>query len=161
MRSTVASTFAGAIFVLFACNLFAQDKKPAVERFAWMTGCWEQNDNGRVTIERWGRPTENLVLGTSQTIKGTKSVGFEFLRIVDNGHGPMYVARPHSAKEETPFAMVSAGENEVTFENLKHDFPQRIIYRLAKPDALNARIEGTVNGQLKGIDIPMKRVKCD
>ena len=36
----------------------------------------------------------------------------------------------------------------VIFENLEHDFPQRIIYR-REGDRLIARIEGEVNGTLE------------
>jgi hypothetical protein len=132
-----------------------------VNSLGWMKGCWEVNDNGRVTTERWAAPTENLMIGTSQTVKNGKSVAFEFLRIVANGQGLSYIAKPSSAKEETAFAFLSAGDKEIVFENPKHDFPQRVIYRADKADSLFARIEGTQNGKLEGMDIPMKRVKCE
>ena len=47
---------------------------PSVNSLGWMKGCWEVNDNGRVTTERWAAPTENLMIGTSQTVKNGKSV---------------------------------------------------------------------------------------
>ncbi|MGQ0540549.1 MAG: DUF6265 family protein [Blastocatellia bacterium] len=147
-------------FVLCGC-VEAQDAKSSVNNLNWMAGCWELNENGRITTERWAKPTENLMIGTSQTVRNGKSVAFEFLRVVNNGHGLIYVAKPSSSKDETPFMVSKMGENEITFENLKHDFPQRIIYRLEKKDSLAARIEGTVNNQLKGMDIPMKRVSCE
>lgn len=149
------------VFVLLPGGISAQDAKASVNTLAWISGCWEINDNGRVTTERWGRPTENLMVGTSQTVKNGKSVAFEFLRIVNNGHGLFYIAKPSSAKDETPFMVSKTAANEIVFENLKHDFPQRIIYRSEEKDSLSARIEGTVNGQLKGMDIPMKRIKCE
>ena len=46
------------------------------------------------------------------------------------------------------------------FSNPAHDFPQWIIYRLRGSDSLVARIEGTRNGQLRGIDFPMRRTGC-
>ena len=148
------------LFVLFGC-INAQDAKSSVNSLSWMAGCWELNENGRITTERWAKPTENLMLGTSQTVKGGKSVAFEFLRVVNNGHGLYYIARPSSAKDETPFMLLSINPNEVIFENPKHDFPQRIIYRLGEKDSLSARIEGTQNGKVSGMDIPMKRVRCE
>ena len=101
------------------------------------------------------------MIGTSQTVRGSETVGYEFLRLADDGHGLSYIARPSNAKEETAFAAVKVTATEAIFENLKHDFPQRIIYRSDKADSLFARIEGMQNGELKGMDIPMKRVKCD
>lgn len=127
-----------------------------------MKGCWELNENGRVTTERWSAPTENLMLGTSQTVKGTKTVSFEFLRVANSGLGLVYVALPSSAKEPTSFMSLKMGDKEIVFENLKHDFPQRIIYRQTAADSLFARIEGPgKDGSVKGMDIPMKRVKCE
>ena len=101
------------------------------------------------------------MIGSSQTVKNGKTVSFEFLRIVNNGQGFAYIAKPSSAQSETAFAFAKMGEKEIVFENLKHDFPQRIIYRSEKQDSLFARVEGMQNGKLAGMDIPMKRVQCD
>ncbi len=161
MSLRIAKIFLLLVFVLLPMGVAAQDTKASVNTLAWISGCWEVNDNGRLTTERWGKPTENLMIGTSQTVKNGKSVAFEFLRIVNNGHGLFYIARPSSAKDETPFMVSKTGTNEIVFENLKHDFPQRIVYRSEQKDSLFARIEGTVNGETKGMDIPMKRVKCE
>lgn len=147
---------------LLAFAVGAQDiTKTKVTDLSWISGCWEVNDNGRVTTERWGKASENLLLGTSQTVRGTRSVAFEYLRIVNNGQGLNYVAQPSNAKEPTTFAAKTVGSNEVVFENLKHDFPQRIIYKQTAPDKLAARIEGPMNGKETAMDFPMVRVKCD
>ena len=149
------------LFVL-SVSVHAQDPKSSVNGLSWMSGCWEVNDGRGVTIERWAKPTENIMIGTSQTIRNGKTVSFEFLRIVNNGEGLTYVALPSGANEPTPFPFLRMSEKEVVFENLKHDFPQRIIYRSEKTDALFARIEGPgKDGTVKGMDIPMKRVKCE
>lgn len=139
----------------------AQDIKGNVDSLAWISGCWEVSRGGSVTTERWGKATENLMLGTSQTVKGTKSVAFEFLRIVNNGQGLMYVAHPSDAEKPTAFAAKTINATEVVFENAKHDFPQRIIYKQSKPDTLDARIEGKQGEKEMGMDFPMKRVKCE
>jgi hypothetical protein len=152
----------GCLTLFILGGAFAiRGQKDSAETLSFMSGCWELNDNGRVTTERWAKPTQNLMLGTSQTVKDGRSVAFEFLRVVNNGHGLIYVAKPHSATAETAFAAIKTSENEAIFENLKHDFPQRIIYRRTSPDDLVARIEGTQNGKLNGMDIPMKRAKCE
>ncbi len=154
-------SFSALLLFVLAISYVSAQTTNSVSTLLWMTGCWEVNDNGRVTIERWAKPTENLMIGTSQTVKNGKSVAFEFLRVVNNGHGLVYVALPSSAKEPTPFPFLKMGEREVVFENLNHDFPQRIIYRQTAADSLFARIEGMQNGKLEGMDIPMKRVKCE
>ena len=53
---------------------------------------------------------------------------------------------------------VPQAANEVVFENLQHEFPQRVIYRFEPPVNLKASIEGTRNGALRVIPYPMTRV---
>jgi Domain of unknown function (DUF6265) len=147
------------LFVL--CGfVYAQDVNSSVKDLGWMSGCWEVSDHGVVTTERWGRPTKNLMTGSSQTVKNGKTVASEVLRIVSNGDGLVYVAKPSEAQGETMFPLAKMGEKEAVFENMKHDFPQRIIYRRTA-DNLFARVEGMQNGKLEGMDIPMKRAKCE
>lgn len=146
----------------FTASVFTQQTDATVKSLGWMTGCWEVTDSkGRTTTERWAAPTENLMLGTSQTVREGKSTSFEFLRVMSSATGIAYVAKPSSAATETTFTLAKASAKEVVFENLKHDFPQRIIYRQPITDSLSARIEGAMNGELRGMDIPMKRVKCE
>jgi hypothetical protein len=57
--------------------------------------------------------------------------------------------------------MVSMSTNDVVFENLEHDFPQRIIYRLIADGKLLGHIEGVVDGAERSADFPMTRMKCD
>ncbi len=147
---------------LFAITATAQEATPPkVTDLGWIAGCWEMAGQGRSTIERWGKASDNLMLGTSQTVRGTRSVSFEFLRIVSGAQGLAYVALPSNAKEPTTFPATRVSANEAVFENLKHDFPQRIIYKQPKADTLHARIEGTMNGKESSMDFPMVKVKCD
>ena len=70
-----------------------------------------------------------------------------------------YVAIP-SGQERTVFCLERLCDEEVVFENSAHDFPQRIIYRLAPDGALDARIEGEINGQHREVTFPMHKVDC-
>ncbi len=106
------------------------------------------------------KPSGGTLIGMSRTVRGGKTTGFEFVRIVTTDAGIEYIARPSSNQGETAFKLVKSSRSEIVFENLSHDFPQRIIYR-GQPEGIFARIEGMQNGKLNGIDIPMKRVKCE
>ncbi len=101
------------------------------------------------------------MMGMSRTVKNGKTVEFEFVRLVKETDGSInYVANP-SGQQGASFTLVSLEGQRAVFENLQHDFPQRIIYHRRTADSLVARIEGTVGGKLKGVDFPMKRVKCE
>lgn len=152
--------FLSFVFMLMCSQALAQEAKPAVGDLAFMTGCWELNvkSSGMVISEHWMKPAGGSLIGMSRTVKGDKTVGFEFLRIAEKPDGVFYIARPSEAKEETAFKLVKTAKGEAVFENLAHDFPQRIIYRSDKTDSLFARIES--GDKKKGMDIPMTRANC-
>jgi hypothetical protein len=105
-------------------------------------------------------PDGGTMLGMSRTVKNGKTIAHEFIQLRENEAGEVhYIAKP-SGQAEASFKLARAGEREAIFENLQHDFPQRIIYRLEANGSLHARVEGVSNGQLKGVDFPMKRVNC-
>jgi hypothetical protein len=155
----------GTVAMLFVLGgyVHAQDAKLSVNGLGWMAGCWEWSVRGGATVtsEQWMKPAGGSLIGMGRTVRGGKTVSFEFLRIISGEGGIDYIAKPSSNKDETAFRLVRSSASEVVFENLAHDFPQRIIYRKEKADSLFARIEGMQNGKLEGMDIPMKRAKCD
>jgi hypothetical protein len=71
----------------------------------------------------------------------------------------VYHAQP-SGQGSADFEAQDVSDTLVTFENAKHDFPQRIVYRRHGRDSLIARIEGVRNGRVRGIDFPYARVAC-
>ncbi|HEX3276493.1 MAG TPA: DUF6265 family protein, partial [Gemmatimonadales bacterium] len=71
----------------------------------------------------------------------------------------VYAAAP-SGQSPAEFTSVSVSDSGVTFENLDHDFPQRVRYRRAGPDSLLARVEGLRRGTLRGVDFGYRRMAC-
>ena len=163
MKPFATTFFIALMFVLFPAGAYAQEPRASTAGLGWMAGCWELNArNGAMIIsEHWMKPAGGTLIGMSRTVSGGKTVAWEFIRIVTDADGISYVAKPHQNKEETVFKIAKWSPAELVFENLAHDFPQRIIYRNSGPDSLFARIEGNRNGRLSGMDIPMKRVRCE
>ena len=140
----------------------APAQEPAsVEALAWLAGCWASVGGEAGSGEQWTSPAGKTLLGVSRTVRNSETVAHEFLQIRETEAGEIeYIAKP-SGQTEATFFMVRLSEGEVVFENLAHDFPQRIIYRL-KPDGnLEARIEGNVDGEVRTADFPMKRIDCE
>jgi hypothetical protein len=129
---------------------------------SWMAGCWERKDDkrGMQITEMWMKPSGDAMMGVGRTIKSGKVVDFEFLRIVEDTSGLSYISRPSANKEDTAFKILRSSADEIVFENAAHDFPQRIMYKRSG-EKMTARIEGTTNGKLKGIDFPYTRVRCE
>jgi hypothetical protein len=131
-----------------------------VEQLRWLAGCWASELRDAGSGEHWMPPAGGTMLGVSRTVSGDRTVAYEFLRIAETAPGQLaYIALP-SGQQEAAFALLRSGEGEVVFENLEHDFPQRVIYRL-EGDRLRARIEGSHQGQNKSIEFPFRRVACE
>jgi hypothetical protein len=107
-------------------------------------------------------PRGGTLIGMSRTVAGDRTTEYEHLQIRQREDGLFYVARP-SGQDETSFALVSDAarlSSEATFENLEHDFPQRILYRLQPDGSLLARIEGAKEGVIPAVEFLMKRAAC-
>lgn len=131
-----------------------------INRLAWLTGCWTQNEQQAGSIEQWTAPAGKSMLGVNRTVRDGNTVAFEFIRISEDDAGNVvYIASP-SGQETARFALASVSINEVVFENPDHDFPQRIIYRLQDQNTLIGRIEGIIDGNHKAVDFPMTRSHC-
>lgn len=151
--------FVCAIICALSVSLAAAQE---IKNLSWMTGCWEVSDKSGFVSEHWTKPAGGMMLGVSRTVKNEKTTGFEFLRIVQNGDGIFYIARPSTNKDDTSFKMSKLTASEVVFENPEHDFPQTIIYRLLDANSLTARVEGkNQNGKVSGFELAMKKAKCE
>lgn len=94
-----------------------------------LSGDWIMEENGRWTRERWERPQGGTIRGSSETGKGDGATFSETLRISPDTDGTLTLwARPKGAAGETAFRLVRNDRQQLMFENLRHDHPQRIIY---------------------------------
>jgi hypothetical protein len=143
--------------LLLPASLSAQS---AVDKAAWLSGCWESKNERRTIIEMWMAPAGGMMLGGSRAVLANGTVReFEHLRMRGVGDTIIYTALP-SGQNSTDFKGVP-GDGVLTVENPQHDFPTRITYRKVGADSANARVEGPgQGGAIRGFDVPMKRVAC-
>lgn len=146
-----------AVFAAFTVPVTCQSAATTAD-LKFLTGCWSLDVKGRKVEEHWMAPAGGSLMGVSRTVANGKTTEFEFLQIRDLPEGLTYIAKP-SNQPEAKFVAATKTADEVVFENPKHDFPQRIRYRL-KGDTLHARIEGTINGKERAIDFPYQRASC-
>ena len=121
-----------------------------------MSGYWLSCEGGEVA-ESWIGAGAGVMLGTNLSLG--EQGGFEFLRIAGNGRGEYsYFSMPNGRSPATEFTMVTLEPNRAVFENLAHDFPQRIIYERTG-NTLHARIED--GGATQGMDWRFRRAEQD
>ncbi len=131
-----------------------------IEVLEWMSGCWELRSPDRVTVERWGDARSDVLLGTSQTTAGGRTMAWEFLRIASSGTGSMTFYAHPSGQSPAEFEATLLTADSVVFANPRHDFPQLITYR-RRPDSLLASIGGQDPSGLREVFFPYVRIPCD
>ena len=129
-----------------------------INTLGWMQGCWQLTSNGRTIDEQWMAPGGGAMLGTSRTVVNGTLTEFEFVVLREKGETLVYEAHP-AGQFGASFTLASTDATSVVFENLTHDFPQRIGYR-RHGDRLDAWIEGTLDGRAQRAEFPYARVAC-
>src|SRR5207247_11436188 len=109
--------------------------------------------------EDWAVRAGGSMLGMSRTVSRGRTLSFECLRIESGPDGIYYVAHPRAKSPGTDFKLVRSDRRQAVFENLSHDFPKRIIYRLNPDGSLTARVEGDGSEKEKAQDFHYRRVK--
>ena len=116
----------------------------------WLAGYWLSCETKEQVSETWVSGSTQVMLGSGITMSGGK-VNFELMRIgKGTNSGLSFFASPDGAPP-TEFALKSQDATRVVFENLAHDFPQRVIYA-SDGKNLTARIEGKMNGRDQAMD---------
>ncbi len=140
--------------LVVAAPLHAQE----IEKLAWMTGVWTQKKDGDIVQESWLGPSGKMMAAVNLTTSVRRGTSFEFLRIVETAAGLAYLASP-AGKVPVEFKLKELGDKRVVFENPTHDFPQRVMYWMEPDGAMKARIEGTVQGKVRGMEWRFEQIK--
>ena len=123
----------------------------------WLSGDWQLTSGTRCVEEHWTAPSSNMLVGTSRTVEGNRTVAFEFLRIEARADGVFYIAQP-SGRPPVDFKLASELGPELVFVNSGHaDHLKRIVYRREGDAGVAARIEGEDGGRAFAVDYPYRR----
>jgi len=137
----------------------AQSGAPAIARLAWLQGCWEGVAATRVVEEQWMAARGGAMLGMSRTVQDGKLREYELVLIREAGGSLVYEAHP-SGQPAATFPMKEMTDASILFEDLAHDFPQRIGYRRDDAERITAWIEGTTGGRSRRVEYPYRRARC-
>jgi hypothetical protein len=130
---------------------------PPLSAIAFMAGCWTgPSSNGATIEERYSEPSDNLMIGMSRYVRAGRVIDFEFTTLERTDSSFVMTPRPKGVKSDS-FPLKEVAEGRAVWENLTHDFPQRIIYRVGTDGSLIARIEGTTPSGERHIEWTMHR----
>jgi hypothetical protein len=146
-----------ASFCLFvASGAGPHGEKRNLDRLGWLAGRWANERPLMVMEEVWLPAVGNTMLGVSRVVKSDSLVAHELVIIREHGARFAYEAHP-SGQAAATFLSVKVTDSSIIFENLEHDFPQRIGYELVGTDSLYAWVEGPVRGKIKRNEFPYRR----
>ena len=148
----VAATIAVAVFMSGE-----NAPTPPLSAISFMTGCWTgASPNGATIEEHYTEASENLLIGMTRYVRNGRVVDFEFTTVERTDTSFVMTPRPKGVKSDA-FPLKAVADGRAIWENLKHDFPQRVIYRRGDGGALVARIEGMTPKGERHIEWTMRR----
>ena len=148
----------------------ASCKKPSAEpekehyselhKAQWLLGRWEHNSAEGNMSETWKQTNDSLMEAAAFVVVGSDTVFSETVKLAQqNGHLSYTVSVPGQNNEKpVSFGLTKSNDNQLVFENPKHDYPNKIIYRKFGNDSIVAEIFGVRNGKAASEQFPMKRV---
>ena len=136
-----------SVIVCVVSPLVLGGEQHTLAEMAFMVGHWAGKAGSIEMEEYWIAPKGGVMLGLHRDAPPGRNAFFEYLRIEDRDGALVYVASPRGGGS-TDFFLVTLDDRGAVFENLEHDFPQRIIYR-RDGNRLTAKIEGEADGETR------------
>jgi hypothetical protein len=152
-----AVVFARAVVLTLVAGQLAP--LPSIERVRWLQGCWATERDGRIIEAQWLPPRASSMLGVGRTTRGATLVEYEMVLIRERGGQLSYETHP-SDQQPGLFMSDAIDERSIEFENLKHEFPQRIGYERTASGQLLVWMDGRQGGQMRRLESRYDRIPC-
>nr|WP_294935333.1 DUF6265 family protein [uncultured Flavobacterium sp.] len=130
-----------------------------LEKVNWMLGEWENTSAEGNLTETWTKLNDSTYTGKTVFVAGKDTMFTETIEIVQDKNDLFYNTKVSNQNEGkmVSFKGSTVADNQVVFENPKHDFPQKIAYNKITSDSLVAEISGMKDGKESKESYPMKK----
>ena len=149
------------VFVALAsCNNNA-NKNEKIKASQWLLGTWTQQSEQGILEETWTSANDSTLTGTSFFIKDKDTLHHETIVLQEKDNNLLYIAtiKGENEDEAVTFPLTSSTDNSLIFENPKHNYPQKINYKLADANTLIAKISGKQAGKVTSETYTLKKTK--
>lgn len=145
---------------MIACWLLPQNKKD-FQRLNALEGTWERKGTTKRSFEEWKKVDAENLAGRSYYLKDGDTVLLEQVKLSRKNGQIVYIAvvPNQNGGRPIPFFLVSTTKNTYVFENLRHDFPKRVVYELFSKDSLHAWIDGGITDSAKRADFYFRKLQ--
>lgn len=128
----------------------------------WLIGEWEKTDSLGTLKETWKTEDDSTFAGHSYYIQNKKDTLFnEQIELIQEKEHLIYrqTIEGENNDEPVPFQLTKAEDSLLVFENPKHNYPQKIVYKLKKDKSIITTISGKQNGKMSSENYPMIKIK--
>lgn len=154
------------VVLFFSCKKYDEFGKEIkyheLYKAHWLLGEWEKNDSIGSLKEIWTTLDDSTYQAKSYYIINKKdTVHNESIELMQDGEFLIYSAKVmgENNNQSIPFQLIEDTDSLVVFENKKHDFPQKIQYKLLKDTSIVATISGIDKEKKSTQSYPMSKVK--
>ena len=125
----------------------------------WLVGAWVHETSEEYSKETWQQLNDSTLTGFSYTQVAQDTVFAEELILQERDGRVFLEVTAFEQNDDLPiqFDLISAETSKHIFENLEHDFPQRIVYTQPAKDSIHAWVEGTIDDALHKVDFNFKK----
>jgi hypothetical protein len=134
--------FSAISLLLFSCTTTSKNEK--LKDSEWLIGAWENQSEEGIFTETWSKPNDSTLTAGSFFIKEKDTLHFENVQLVEKDGELVYKTTIKGQNNDKPisFSLISETENELVFENLQNDYPQKIKYLRNSKTAITISISG-------------------
>ncbi len=139
----------------YSAEIQAQSVTSFDTEFNWLEGTWIIETDGGTLVEEWTRidsiSYKAIINFLSSPEDKVESNPLEEITLVLRNKNIYFISIVKGQNNNLPVEFIFTGEigGSYIFENLKHDFPQKIKYTPVGEKNMHAKIEGLVNGKIE------------
>lgn len=128
--------------LLFASCSQDKNAEKNFNKLKKLEGMWESKNN-IIFFEKWKLIDDSTLSGKGYSLRDRDTVFSEVLRLNLRNGKITYLAKDPDQNRgaAVPFGLEKATRNKFIFENLEHDYPNRITYEFEKDSLLKIRLE--------------------
>jgi CubicO group peptidase (beta-lactamase class C family) len=129
--------------------------------FSWLLGTWKHESANSTAFESWRKLSDKTLEGESWRVNKTtqQRVFGEALLLAELGGEIFYLPKTSDNPLPVAFKLTASNAHEAVFENPKHDFPQKIHYKLNADGTVTALVSGTLGGQPRQLEFKYTKVR--
>lgn len=149
-----------SLILLISCQNTSDKHFEKLEKMNWLLGRWENTTSNGLLIETWKKENDSTFLGESYFIVNKKDTVHSESIVLKQVEGNLIYSptvKGQNNDEPVNFTLNSEQDTSFGFENLKHDYPQKIVYKKINETNLVATISGKQQGKESQESYPMRK----